>query len=58
MRVKPAPGLQVRDPATLELIPAEGVDFDPTNLIHVRLFNDGDLVDANPGKAPAKTQGA
>jgi hypothetical protein len=49
MRVIPAPGLQVRDPATLQLVPAEGLDIDATDLTWARLLKDGDVV-----PAPAK----
>lgn len=52
MRVKPASGLQVRDPATLQLLPDEGFELDPTNLDHARLYATGDLVDDD---TPAET---
>jgi hypothetical protein len=47
MRVIPAPGLQVRDPATLQRVPDEGIDIDPTDLIWARLLADKDVVPVN-----------
>ncbi len=52
MRVIPAPGLQVRDPATLQMVPPEGIDIDPTDLTWARLLQDGDVVE-QPVKAAA-----
>jgi hypothetical protein len=43
MRVKPAPGLAVRDPATMELLPAEGADV-PDDVFWRRRLRDGDVV--------------
>lgn len=56
--VKPAPGLQVRDPATLALIPADGLPYDETNLDHVRLLNAGDLVATDPPAPTPPKKGA
>lgn len=51
MHVKPAPGLQVRDPVTKQLVPEEGIEIDPTDLIWSRLVRDGDLVETPKKKA-------
>ncbi|WP_374572528.1 DUF2635 domain-containing protein [Phenylobacterium sp.] len=51
MLVKPAPGLLVRDPRTLQLIPAEGVEVSPTDLYWSRALRDGDVVEVRGMKA-------
>lgn len=43
MLVKPAPGLQVRDPRTRQFID-HGADLDPDDLTIARLLRDEDLI--------------
>jgi hypothetical protein len=52
MLVFPAPGLSVRDPILLDLIPAEGRDM-PDSPTLQRALRDGDLVAARPSPARA-----
>lgn len=58
MRVKPAPGLQVRNPADKQLLPPEGIDVPDDSILWTKLINDGDVVvaDARTGSytVPAK----
>lgn len=44
MRVKPAPGLSVRDPATKKLLPSEGIDVPDNSILWAKMLNDGDVV--------------
>lgn len=44
MRVKPAPGLSVRDPMTKQLLPAEGIDVPDDSILWTKMLNDGDVV--------------
>ena len=44
MRVKPAPGLSVRDPITKQLLPAEGIDVPDDSILWNKIINDGDVV--------------
>jgi hypothetical protein len=45
MRLAPAPGLKVRDPATGLLIPAEGIEVGPNDFNLLRMYAQGDLVE-------------
>jgi hypothetical protein len=53
MRIKPAPGLSVRDPETKQLLPADGIDVPDDSILWTKILNDGDvvLVTAKPGPA-------
>jgi Protein of unknown function (DUF2635) len=44
MRVKPAPGLSVRDPVTKQLLPADGIDVSDGDIFWTRCLNDKDVV--------------
>jgi hypothetical protein len=44
MRVKPAPGLSVRDPETKQLLPADGIDVPDNSILWNKILNDGDVV--------------
>jgi hypothetical protein len=44
MRVKPAPGLQVRNPADKQLLPPEGIDVPDDSILWTKILNDGDVV--------------
>jgi hypothetical protein len=44
MRVKPAPGLSVRDPVTKQLLPADGIDVPDGDIFWTRCLNDKDVV--------------
>lgn len=48
MFVKPAPGLRVRDPLTLRLMPPEGDGVDETSFHWNRLLRDGDVIECDP----------
>ncbi len=53
MRVKPAPGLSVRDPDTKQLLPAEGIDVPDDSILWTKILSDGDVVlvsNATPAK--------
>jgi hypothetical protein len=52
MRLKPAPGLAVRDPELRDLLPAEGRDV-PRSDYWLRRLTDGDVVEAPPQPADA-----
>jgi hypothetical protein len=57
MRVKPAPGLKVRDPDTKKLLPPEGIDVPDDSILWTKLLNHGDVVlvkDEKPAKEGAK----
>jgi hypothetical protein len=47
MFVKPAPGLSVRDPDLLDLLPEEGREVPATDYWHRRV-RDGDVISADP----------
>ena len=44
MRIKPAPGLSVRDPLTKQLLPADGIDVPDDSILWNKILNDGDVV--------------
>lgn len=44
MRIKPAPGLQVRSPETKQLLPADGIDVPDDSITWNKMLNDGDVV--------------
>lgn len=44
MRVKPAPGLSVRNPADKQLLPPEGIDVPDDSILWTKILNDGDVV--------------
>lgn len=57
MRVKPAPGLTVRDPDTKKLLPPEGIDVPDDSILWTKMLNQGDVVpvkDDKPAKEGAK----
>lgn len=51
MRIKPAPGLQVRDPVTKLLLPEDGIDVPDDSILWNKILNDGDVVRAVATKA-------
>lgn len=53
MRVKPAPGLQVRNPADKQLLPPEGIDVPDDSILWTKILNDGDVVRVDAKAAPA-----
>lgn len=44
MKVKPAPGCEVRDPTSMMLLPPEGRDVPDDDLFWVRRVRDGDVI--------------
>jgi hypothetical protein len=44
MRVKPSPGLSVRDPATMNLLSDEGLEVPDGDILWTKLLNDKDVV--------------
>lgn len=56
MRVKPAPGLSVRDPETKQLLPADGIDVPDDSILWNKILNDGDVV-LVPTKASSVKEG-
>ena len=50
MRVKPAPGLSIRNPENKELLPVEGIDVPDDSILWTKLLNDGDVVLASAFK--------
>lgn len=44
MRVKPAPGLSVRDPLTKQLLTDEGIQVPDGDIVWTKMLNDGDVV--------------
>lgn len=44
MRIKPAPGLSVRNPETKLLLPAEGIDVPDDSILWTKILNDKDVV--------------
>lgn len=56
MRVKPAPGLSVRDPDTKKLLPEEGIEVPADSIVWTKMLNDGDVVlaSAQPQKGVSK----
>jgi hypothetical protein len=53
MRVKPAPGLQVRNPADKQLLPPEGIDVPDDSILWTKILNDGDVVRVDAKAAQA-----
>jgi len=53
MRVKPAPDLQVRNPADKQLLPPEGIDVPDDSILWTKILNDGDVVRVDAKAAPA-----
>lgn len=53
MLVAPRPGFQYRDTRTLQLVPAEGYEADPTDLDIARALACGDLVEVSAKAAKA-----
>lgn len=58
MKIRPVPGLLVRDPATMAELPPEGIEVAETDLHWARLLRDGDVVIAPESAAPAKKDAA
>lgn len=54
MRIKPAPGLSVRNPADKKLLPTEGIDVPDDSILWNKILNDGDVVLVSAKSAPAK----
>lgn len=57
MRIKPAPGLSVRNPETKQLLPADGIDVPDDSILWNKILNDGDVVrvqDVKPAAAAVK----
>jgi hypothetical protein len=54
MRVKPAPGLSVRNPETKLLLPEEGIDVPDDSILWTKILNDGDVVLVTGKTVPAK----
>jgi len=54
MRVKPAPGLSVRNPADKQLLPPEGIDVPDGDILWTKILNDGDVVLVSAKPVPAK----
>lgn len=44
MKIKPALGLKVRHPVTLQHIPADGIEVDANEAIWIRRLRSGDVV--------------
>ena len=55
MRIKPAPGLSVRDPITKQLLPAEGIDVPDDSILWNKILGDGDVVRVDDAKSIATT---
>ena len=53
MRVKPAPGLKVRDPKSMKFIPEEGIELKELNTYWVRRIQDGDVLEV-PSQEPTE----
>ncbi|MBB3256865.1 hypothetical protein F4827_001710 [Paraburkholderia bannensis] len=58
MRVKPAPGLSVRNPETKQLLPADGIEVPDDSILWNKILNDGDVVRMDAAKASAATAAA
>lgn len=58
MRIKPAPGLSVRDPVTKQLLPADGIEVPDGDIFWTRCLNDGDVVLAGEpaSQTPARSK--
>ncbi|ACC71058.1 DUF2635 domain-containing protein [Paraburkholderia phymatum] len=58
MRIKPAPGLSVRDPVTKQLLPADGIEVPDGDIFWTRCLNDRDvvLVDEPASQTPARSK--
>jgi hypothetical protein len=54
MRIKPAPGLSVRDPMTKQLLPADGIDVPDDSILWNKILNDGDVVLVSTKASSAK----
>lgn len=53
MKVKPAPGMTLRDPETYAIVPEEGIEVDDSDLYWFRRLADGDAVKVD--EAPPET---
>lgn len=58
MKVKPAPGLKVRDPETKDYLLDEGREVGDFNLYYIRLLQHGDVVLVTDGKQAASGESA
>jgi hypothetical protein len=54
MRIKPAPGLSVRDPETKQLLPVDGIDVPDDSILWNKILNDGDVVLVSAKSSSAK----
>lgn len=54
MKVKPAPGLKVRDPQTKDFLPAEGAEVEDFDFYYTRRLRDGDVVLVDDAHATAE----
>lgn len=54
MRIKPAPGLKVRDPVTKQLLPDEGIEVPDESILWNKILNDGDVVQVKANSVASK----
>jgi hypothetical protein len=57
MRVKPAPGLKVRNPETKKLLPLEGIEVADDSILWTKMLNHGDVVLVGEVKAASVKEG-
>lgn len=55
MRVKPAPGLSVRDPLTKRLLTEEGIEVPDGSILWTKMLNDGDVFTEYGSPPPVPT---
>ncbi|WP_175795965.1 DUF2635 domain-containing protein [Burkholderia anthina] len=58
MKVKPAPGLKVRDPVLKDYLPAEGREVGDFDLYYIRRLRDGDVVRVDEATSVTETKDA
>ncbi|SIT50441.1 conserved hypothetical protein [Paraburkholderia piptadeniae] len=56
MKVKPAPGLKVRDPVLKDYLPDEGREVGDFDLYYIRRLRDGDVVLVDEAASVADTK--
>ncbi|CAB3779395.1 hypothetical protein LMG28688_00828 [Paraburkholderia caffeinitolerans] len=58
MKVKPAPGLKVRDPVLKDYLPIEGREVEDIDFYYTRRLRDGDVILVDDAASATETKDA